>query len=81
MIDSVFYYRSILLLDVVPVDPSTTDQWIEPPYSGLYDGMESMTTVVPIGDKHLRRQMDLGQRELRRQTRVDRLTVSTSATS
>ncbi|KAH8103886.1 carboxypeptidase S [Cristinia sonorae] len=24
--------------DVVPVEPLTLDQWIEPPYSGLYDG-------------------------------------------
>ena len=24
--------------DVVPVEPSTLDQWVEPPYSGLYDG-------------------------------------------
>lgn len=24
--------------DVVPVDPHTVDQWLQPPYSGLYDG-------------------------------------------
>ncbi|THH17830.1 hypothetical protein EW146_g3048 [Bondarzewia mesenterica] len=24
--------------DVVPVDPQTVDQWIQPPYSGYYDG-------------------------------------------
>lgn len=25
-------------VDVVPIEPLTLDQWIEPPYSGKYDG-------------------------------------------
>jgi len=26
------------VLDVVPVNPETTDKWIHPPYSGHFDG-------------------------------------------
>lgn len=26
--------------DVVPVDPRTADQWIQPPYSGYFDGKQ-----------------------------------------
>ena len=26
------------MIDVVPVDPTTVDQWIHPPYSGYFDG-------------------------------------------
>ena len=26
------------IVDVVPVDPDTADQWIHPPYSGHFDG-------------------------------------------
>jgi hypothetical protein len=27
------------LVDVVPVNPDTVDQWAHPPYSGYFDGM------------------------------------------
>ena len=26
------------MIDVVPVDPTTVDQWTYPPYSGYFDG-------------------------------------------
>jgi hypothetical protein len=26
------------MIDVVPVDPTTVDQWTHPPYSGYFDG-------------------------------------------
>ena len=26
-------------LDVVPVEPNTVDDWVQPPYSGYYDGI------------------------------------------
>lgn len=29
------------ILDVVPVDPASFDDWSNPPYSGIYDGRAS----------------------------------------
>lgn len=33
-------------LDVVPVNPTTVDQWIHPPYSGYFDGRSKSIRVA-----------------------------------
>jgi len=33
------------LVDVVPVDPTTTDQWTHSPYSGYYDGLHPFILI------------------------------------
>jgi hypothetical protein len=32
------YECTFISLDVVPVDPTTVDQWEHPPFSGYFDG-------------------------------------------
>ena len=36
--------------DVVPVEPATVDDWINPPYSGFYDGRYLQTAPVHLVD-------------------------------
>lgn len=38
----------ILLVDVVPVDRNTVDQWTHPPFSGHFDGMYIQEYLVEI---------------------------------
>jgi hypothetical protein len=62
------------LIDVVPVNPDTVDEWKYPPYSGHYDGMlppnrgDMILTIYP-------RREDLGTCQFRRQGRAHRITV------
>lgn len=59
------YGRFDNAVDVVPVEPSTIDQWLHPPYSGYYDGKDAsyLRAAYPHRD---RRQVDMGARNLRR---------------
>jgi len=55
------------MIDVVPVDPTTVDQWTHPPYSGYFDG--ELLLYVGTTDAHLSlslRQAHLGTWKLGR---------------
>lgn len=55
------------VLDVVPVDPATFEDWSNPPYSGIYDGRNlRISLYLFIQAKWtLLRDMDLGSWLLR----------------
>ena len=67
--------KLITFADVVPVDPTTWDNWVNPPFSGYYDGTMTQFSGLYSVDAMLRR-VDLGPWQRRRQVGVDRRTVS-----
>jgi acetylornithine deacetylase/succinyl-diaminopimelate desuccinylase-like protein len=52
------------MIDVVPVDPTTVDQWTHPPYSGYFDG--EFLLYPGAMDTHYLRQAYLGTWKLGR---------------
>lgn len=76
---AVIYVRFHLqdMLDVVPVDPATFEDWSNPPYSGIYDGRILRTTLYLFSwTTAVARDLDLGSWIMRRQVRPCRLPVS-----